>query len=330
MAKRVIKRNTNANNPTITIAYAYNIFENEKIAKGLVEATLKNYRQSLNYLKLFGGFDDNTNIKELNKDLLTGWINAMRDDGVSTAAINHYLRDCRAFLYWCMSDERQYLSGFTVDLVRGQEEKPKTYSDSDIAKLLAKPKRKNNADFIEWRNWAIVNLAYDMGARCATLTSIQMQDINLQKRSIYLRHTKNKALTHATISTQCAKVLKEFITDWRSDAADDNYLFCNFSNEQLSYNALAHSFTRYCENRGVEQHSLHGLRHSFATALAENTNGDMVRVQKALGHSSIEMAKKYVNLAKVDMGEYDTISPLAKTKSKKGTPKRKIQRNTNK
>lgn len=334
MARRVIKRNTATASKIITIGYAYSIFEQEKKAKGLVDATLKNYQQSLKYLKEFGGLNDESNITELNKDLLTGWINAMREDEdnpVTTSAINHYLRDCRAFLYWCMSDERQYIpNGFTVDLVSAQEPKPKTYSKEDIAKLLARPKRKNNADFAEWRNWLIANLIMDMGARCGTLIDIQLQDINLQRRTIYQRHTKTKALSHATISTQCAKMLKEYITDWRSDAADTDYLFCSYSNEKLSYNALAHSFTRYCRNRGVEQHSLHGLRHSFATELAENTNGDMMKVQKALGHSSIEMSRKYVNLANVSMGDYDSISPLAARKSNKGTPKRKIQRNTDK
>ena len=323
--KRTIKRNTASS--TITIGYAFSVFENEKAAKGLAESTMRNYRQSLDYLKEFASFTDETNIKEFDRDLLIDWINSMRQEELSPAAINHYMRDCRAFLYWCMHDDRKYLDRFSIDSVKGQEPKQKTYSKEEIKQLLAKPKRKNDSDFVEWRNWAIVNLAYDMGARCSTITNIQLQDINLQKRSIYLRHTKNKSLSHMVISTQCAKVLKEFISDWRTYAEATDYLFCNYSNEQLSYNALAHSFTKYCKDRGIEHHSLHGLRHTFATELAENTNGDMIRVQKALGHSSIEMARKYVDLANVNMGEYDEISPLAHTKDKRGRPRRSVKKN---
>lgn len=322
--KRVVKRNVESS--IITIGYAFNLFENEKIAKGLVESTIRNYKQSLAYFKDFADLTDDTNIKEINRELIIDWINAMREDELSPAAINHYLRDCRAFFYWCMSDERKYIDQFSVVTVSSQEPKQKTYTKEEIKALIAKPKRKNNEDFVEWRNWAIVNLIYDMGARCSTLLNIQMQDINLQKRSIYLRHTKNKSLSHQIISTQCAKILKEFINDWRAGAEAEEYLFCNYANEQLSYNALAHSFTRYCIDRGIEKHSLHGIRHTFATELAENTNGDMVRVQKALGHSSIEMARKYVNLANVSMGDYDNISPLAKSKDSRGRPKRSIKK----
>lgn len=322
--KRVVKRN--GGNLVITIGYAYNLFENEKAAKGLKPATMRNYKQSLGYLMDYAELTENTDITTIDRALIIEWINTMRANELSVDSIKHYLRDCRAFLYWCMHDDRKFIERFTIESVKGQEPKPKTYSQEDINKLKAKPKRKADSDFIEWRNWAIVNLIYDMGARCSTIINIQLQDVNLQKRSIYLRHTKNQSLTHATISTQCAKILKEFMNDWRADTEPTDYLFCNYSNEQLTYNALAHSFTAYCKDRGVIPHGLHGIRHTFATALAENTNGDMIKVQKALGHSSIEMARHYVNIAGVSMGNYDDISPLAKSKDNRGRPKRTIKK----
>lgn len=322
--KRTVKRNSGKS--IVTIGEAYNGFEIEKQAKGLVEATMKNYKQSLAYFKEFCGVTDASDIQELTKDQMLAWVNEMRERGCTPAAINHYIRDCRAFLYWCMADERKYIESFKVECTRGQEPKKKTYTKQEIKRLLEKPKDKEDVDFTEWRNWAIVNLAYDMGARAGTIIEIQLRDVNLAKRAIYLRHTKNKALSHAVISTQCAKALKEYIDDWRSDSSEEDYLFCSYSNEQLTYNALAHSFVAYCKERGVEHHSLHGLRHSFATELAENTNGDMVRVQKALGHSSIDMARKYIDMANVSMGNYDEISPLAKTKDKRGRPKRSVSK----
>ena len=325
MAKRVVKRNSSAS--IVTIGEAYRGFEREKQAKGLVEKTLFNYKQSLEYFKKANELADADSIARITKDMVIDWVNTMRENELKAAAINHYIRDIRAFLYWCMGDERKYIEQFKIEQVSAQEPKQKTYTKEDIKRLLAKPIDKTDNDFVEWRTWAIVNLAYDMGARAGTIISIQMNDVNLQNRSIYLRHTKNKSLTHAVISSQCAKVLKEYINDWRATASADEYLFCSYSNEQLQYNALAHSFARYCERRKVEMHSIHGLRHTFATELAENTNGDMVRVQKALGHSSIDMARKYINLANVSMGDYDDISPLARVKDKRGRPKKKITKN---
>lgn len=321
--KRAVKRNTEES--VITIGYAYNLFQNEKAAKGLVAATMRNYKQSLDYLMDFADFTESTDIKQINSDLLIEWTNAMRENGLTVDSIRHYLSNCRPFLYWCMKDTRKYLDLFTIDAaIRGQEPKQKTYTQEEINALLAKPKSKNDMDFVEWRNWIVANLIYDMGARASTLINIQIGDINFQKRTIYLRHTKNKSLTHSTISTQCVKAIKTYTSLYfPQDCPDDTYLIPNIAFEQLTYNALAHSFTAYCKQRGVQHHSLHGIRHTFATQLAENTNGDMVRVQKALGHKSIEMARHYVNLANVSMGEYDNISPLAKNKDSRGRPKRK-------
>ena len=314
----------------VTIGEAYGNFEIIKKAKGLVEATLHNYEQSLNYFLDYCGFDDDTDIKEINRDLVINWTIYMQNKGLSTKAINHYLGDIRAFVRWCADDERKYLPLFKVQLVSAQEPSKKIFSQADIKRLLEKPKRKNDVDFVEWRNWTIVNLIVDMGARAGTVIDIRVGDIDLKRHTIYLRHTKNKALAHMSLSSHCAKILKEFIEDWRGIDNPEDFLFCNMAGEQLTYNAFAHSFAKYCKNRGVEQHNIHGLRHYFATALAENTNGDMVRVQKALGHSSIDMAKQYVDLATVSMGNYDDISPLERAKDKKGRPSRAIRKNSDK
>lgn len=323
--KRKVKGSSN--NSFISIGYAYTQFDSENRANGLAPSTIANYKQSFTYFIDFADLTEDSDIVEINKDLITEWKNTMILDGKSIKTINHYVRDVRRFCNWCMSDEREYLAHFTIKEVSGQEPKQKIYTQQEIDNLLAKPRYKEGADFTEWRCWAIANLIYDMGARASTILNIQLQDINFQRRSIYLRHTKNKALSHAIISTQCAKVLKEYIGEYfPHDASGSTYVFCNVAFEQLSYNALAHSFTKYCESRGVEHHSLHGLRHSFATKLAETTNGDMVRVQKALGHSSIDMARKYVDLAAVEMGEYDNISPLATSKERRGRPKRSIKK----
>lgn len=320
--KRVVKK-TNST-PIVTVGEAFRAFVYEKRAKGVVEATIRNYEQGLGYFTKFAQLTENSNIAVINKDLIIQWITAMNEGELAAASINHYLRDCRAFLYWCMADERKYIETFRIEQVRAQEPKKKTYTAEDIKKLLAKPKFDDDVDFVEWRNWTIVNLVYDMGARCGSLIEIQMRDVNLDKHTLYLRHTKNKSVANMNISSACVRILKRYIQDWRSDAKDEDYLFCNYSNEQLTYNALAHSFTAYCKARGVERHSLHGLRHNFATELAANTNGDMVRVQKALGHSSIDMARKYIDMANIDMGNYDEVSPLALNKDKRGRPKRTI------
>lgn len=330
--KRTIKSSANKVK-VITIGDAFSEFIREKTADGVVAKTLRNYTQSVEKFKDFCNFDDNTDITLIEKAKVLEWINHMKEtianggEELSAASTNHYIRDCRSFLYWCMNDERKYIPLYKLQETSAQETPPKAFSKDDLKKLIQKPRDKDDMAFVEWRNWAVVSLALDMGARAGTIIDIQMQDLNFANNTIYLRHTKNKKLTHQKISSAGAKALKEYISLYRDGADDEEYLFCNVGGEQLTYNALSHSFRKYCASRGVYQYNLHGLRHSFATAFAENTNGDMVRLKKALGHSSITMAQKYVDLTNVSMGNYDEISPLKSTSSSnKGKPTRKIKR----
>lgn len=330
--KRTIKSSANKVK-VITIGEAFKEFITEKTADGVVPKTLRNYSKTLEKFETFSGFDSNTDIKQVEKAKVLDWVNFMKEtkanggNGLSAASTNHYIRDFRSFLYWCMNDERAYLPSYKLQETSAQETPPKTFSQADLKKLLQKPKDRGDMDFVEWRNWAVVSLALDMGARAGTITDIQIQDLNFSNNTIYLRHTKNKKLTHMKISSAGAKALKEYISLYRDGAEDEEYLFCNVGGEQLTYNALSHSFRKYCADRGVYQYNLHGLRHSFATAFAENTGGDMVKLQKALGHKSIAMAQKYVDLTNVSMGNYDDISPLKSTSSSnKGKPSRKIKR----
>ena len=104
--------------------------------------------------------------------------------------------------------------------------------------------------------------------------------------------------------------IKEYIRMWRSEATDDDYLFCNIGDEQLTVNALKHGIVRYNHSRGVEKISVHALRHTFAKMWIRNT-GDPFRLQKLLGHSSLDMTRNYVNMFTEDLKEgFEEHNPL--------------------
>ena len=71
------------------------------------------------------------------------WTNAMKDEGLRPATINHNLSDMRAFMYWCMAEERKYIDRFRIKLIKVQEEMPKDYTLDKVSSfnsLLVKEK----------------------------------------------------------------------------------------------------------------------------------------------------------------------------------------------
>ena len=307
MARVKIRRSASIDN--LTIKEAFENFITEKQAHNLSAATVRNYTKTFEKFYEFCGFDVDSSLDEVNINQIYKWINTMKLDGVKPTSINHYLRDLRTFLYWCMDDNRRYIDPpFKIKTVEAQEEQLKLFEEDEIEDLLVKPKRTDG--FVEWRTWAIVSWVLGTGNRAATICDVRITDVNFSKKEIALRHTKNKKAQIIPLSSSLETVLKEYIRMWRKNAPVDGWLFPNVGEEQLTTNALRLSFGRYCNSRGVDKTNIHGLRHSFAKGWVRN-NGNMFVLQKILSHSTLDMTRRYIALFSEDIKtDYDNYSPL--------------------
>lgn len=312
--KRTIKRTMEPD--SMTLGEALEEFLIEKQAHNKSAKTLANYQQSISYFVQFHQLEDSTPLDTLTQSDFYKWTNSLLIDGTKPTTINHYLRDCRVFFYWCMDPDRKYMEAFKIKQVEGQEEQIKLYNDDELLLLLEKPARSNNK-FTDWRNWVIVNWVLATGNRCSTIVDIKVKDIDFKKKEITLHHTKNKKAQIATISSSLETVLKEYLKMWRGGGKDgEAWLFPNVGEEKLTTGALQTSFAKYSKARGCSRHNLHSLRHNFAKLWIKN-NGDMYKLQKILGHSSLDMTRRYVNMFSEDIKEdYDKFSPLDSIKRK--------------
>lgn len=322
MAKRKIKKTYGGANTTIGDAFTE--FISEKALLGRAQDTLENYVKSLEYFLKDNEYTRDTPIENLNKDAFLKWLAVMRSNDMKHTTINHYLRDVRAFAYWCMEAEREYITpAYKIKQVSGQEPGIKAFKEDDIKLLLEKP-RKSEA-FGEWRSWAIVNWIMATGNRSATICEVKIEDVDFKRKMIHLRHTKNKQYQSVPLSSELAHQLKEYMNLWLRGADSSDYLFPNVSGEALNTNALRHSFAKYCAGRGVNQTNIHGLRHSFADLSLENGRNPF-ELQKMLGHSTLDMTRRYIRFNENKMEkDFDKHTPLDNMK-KPTSRKRKIQR----
>jgi len=258
--RKTIKRSAAADD--ILLEDAFEEYMVAKIARNLSDATLYNYRYSFEKFKGFLGENITGNAMEIG--LIYKYIATMKQDGIKHISINSYLCGIRGFMYWCMNPDRAYIpKAFKIELLKGQEETLKLFTDEEQEILIVKPQRK--ASFVEFRTWAIVNWVLATGNRASTICSIKIKDLVFARREIILDgHTKNKKAQIIPMSSSLETVIKEYIRIWRKDANPTDFLFCNVGETKLTTNALRQSFAKYCHERGVEKSNIHGLRHSFA------------------------------------------------------------------
>lgn len=299
-------------NDDITLTKGFEKFINQKKALGLSEDTIEYYQSCFQYFIDYTGHD--ILCKEINEDIILGYINSMKETHTKTdTTINTYLRGIRAILYFLM--ERGHVPNFKISLVKAEKKIKETYTDEELEILLKKPDIKKSS-FAEYRNWVIVCYLLGTGNRSKTVCNIKIKDLDFSGHEVKLQAVKNKKQYIIPLSRTLEKTLQEYLT-FRGGNPDD-YLFCNIYGNQLTTDALKNCIYKYNTRRGISKTSIHLFRHTFAKKWILN-GGDIFRLQKILGHSSIDIVKEYVNMFGVDLQKnYAEFNPLDNMECLKG------------
>lgn len=295
----------------VSILEAMEHFKNYNIAKNLSVHTIRQYDDSLKIFKEF--YDCNNLCSTITESTIFAFTAFLRKRGnMNDISINTHLRPIRAMCYYFM--KLGYTEPFQITMVKTQKQIKETYTDYEIEILLRKPKI-SKTTFAEYRNWVIVNYLLATGNRVATVCDLKINDIDFDTGTIRLCRTKNRREQIIPISRTLKDILKEYMK--YREGEDNDFLFCNVNGEQLSGNGLKLAIRKYNRKRGVNKTSVHLFRHTFAKKWILN-GGDVFRLQKMLGHSSMEIVREYVNMFSDDLKrDFDIFNPLEEFSNKK-------------
>ena len=107
------------------------------------------------------------------------------------------------------------------------------------------------------------------------------------------RHSKNRKTQVIPLCQTMVAILKDYMSV-RGGQSED-YLFCNVFGSQLTRSTSYHQLYTYNKARGVETTGIHRYRHTFAKQWILN-GGNVVALQKILGHSNLAITQNYINM----------------------------------
>ena len=299
---------------SVTTTETFDSFMMSRKAKGLTEKTISSYYSHFKCISKHLNID--IPIEDLSKTDLENMVASMRDSGLSSNSISSYVRVFKTFLSWCNEEGITLLK---MKAYKSEETLKETYTDSELERLLKKPNMRK-CNFAEYRTWVIINLLLNNGCRAATIRNIKIKDVDLDNLVIYLRHTKSKKSQVIPLCSELCSILKEYMRI-RSGAEDD-FLFSNEFGEQLKEHGLRSSVARYNNRRGVVKTGIHLFRHTFARKYLVDCGGNAFTLQRLLGHSTLDMTKKYCAIFDADITKnYDNFSPLIQMKHTNSTIK---------
>lgn len=269
--------------------------------KNVAPVTIKNYRHAWKHFTEWYTGD----LTKITASVVAGWIMYLKTQNITITTINTYLTHLRTILNLMASEG--YIQPIKVRHLRQQAVIKETYSDEELKKLLKKPD-KNKCTFADFRNWTIVNTLLGTGIRRSTLINIKMSDIDFENGFMNMSHTKNNKTNVVPISSTLMSVFKEYLQV--SKLPPEGYLFPDAYGYPMKADRLGHIIATYNRKHGVEKTSIHAFRHTYAKLMIVN-GCNVFKLQKLLGHSSLEMTRQYVELFSIDLKEgYDSINPL--------------------
>lgn len=291
----------------LTLRKAFNNFIQTKKLMGLAPESIKQYEGVFKYFTNYVGED--ILCQDIKHDTVLGYIQYAKDlnPNISNVTINCYLRHIRAMLYYFM--ENGYMNGFKIRLVKCEKPLKEIYTDYEIEKLIEKPNTKT-CSFSEFRNWAIICYLLGTGNRLKTLCNVRIEDIDFYNDEIRLTQVKNKKPHIIPLSIALKKVLQEYLIHRKGNL--DDYLFITQYGKQMAKDSVTSAITKYNKKRGVSKTSIHLFRNTFAKSWIMN-GGDIFRLQKILGHSSLDMVRVYVEIFGGDLKkDFTSRNPLDK------------------
>ncbi|OPX06607.1 site-specific tyrosine recombinase XerD [Mycobacterium sp. AT1] len=174
---------------------------------------------------------------------------------------------------------------------------PKSISLDDVVALLEGAGGDSETDGpLTLRNRALLEVLYSTGARISEAVGLDVDDVDVQSRSVLLRGKGGKQRL-VPIGRPAVSALEAYYVRGRPDLARRGKgtpaIFLNARGGRLSRQSAWQVLQDAAERAGISGSvSPHTLRHSFATHLLEG-GADVRVVQELLGHASVTTTQIY-------------------------------------
>jgi integrase/recombinase XerD len=248
-------------------------------------------RQSLSVITSFVAFINKGGKDQLEAIVaedVEGWIEYEQERGLKVSTVKMRLGFLKAFLRFLF--ERDVICAQVLSkrmIIKVADPLPRAMDPDDVSRLISV------IDHV--RDRAMVLVLLRTGMRVGELLNTLMEDVNLKERRIEIYEAGKTGVGRVVyLSDDALKGLKAWFK--RRDPHKFSVFYAQ-GRHTMSYPAARAMFHKYLNKAGLSHkgYTLHCLRHTCASELL-NAGMRLECVQQLLGHSSIEMTRRYARL----------------------------------
>jgi integrase/recombinase XerD len=232
------------------------------------------------------------------QDELRAAVLRMREKGLKATGCNSVIRALNSYLHWQSAGERKCGPGcqhLRIPSLKEPQLILPTLTEQQAA-LLIKWKPEN---FYQRRLHLLGLLLLDTGCRITEALSLRVCEIDFDNLLITL-DGKGRKQRVVPFSFELKKALFRYVRDCARKP--ERLLLASGNETMLGRRVMLRDMKLLCKRLGFDPpgRTLHSFRHTFAVNYLRR-GGSVFHLQKVLGHSTLEMTRRYANLVTADL-----------------------------
>ena len=291
---------------------------------GLAHSTLSYYRQQCEYFISWCDGNGMKLVSDLDVFALRGYHNELTTkqdhSDRSVGGIHAAWRPIRTMLKWYENEtDKKFISQcYKVDVKVPKDKPKKGVSLEDFKKMWDVTR--------DLRDQTVLLVLLDTGVRASELLALDWKDINFGTLEAVVLKGKGDKQRMVIFSERTAKSLYRLYAsqhhpDKRRAYDNDPEPDPVFRIDQvgvdrpLSFSGLQSLIKRTCSKAGIKRYGLHDFRRAFALEYLRGTEGDVISLQRLMGHTNLATTNKYLALDNTDLHKgHRRGSPVANVK----------------
>ncbi|WRB00400.1 tyrosine recombinase XerH [Helicobacter pylori] len=212
-------------------------------------------------------------------------------------------------------NEKSYIYNITLKNISGVNQSagnklPTHLNNEELEKFLEGIDKIEMSAKVRARNRLLIKIIVFTGMRSNEALQLKIKDFTLEN-GCYTILIKGKGDKYRAVMLKAFHIeslLKEWLIERELYPVKNDLLFCNQKGSALTQAYLYKQVERIINFAGLrrEKNGAHMLRHSFATLLYQKRH-DLILVQEALGHASLNTSRIYTHFDKQRLEEAASI-----------------------
>ncbi|WP_158263793.1 tyrosine-type recombinase/integrase [Deinococcus arcticus] len=252
---------------------------------------------------------------------LRGFMEYLEESGLKEGGIDAHYRALKGAFGWAVKDELlEKNPTVRLERVKQPHRLMVTLSKEEYRRLLEVARKSHFRD----RETAIVVTLFDTGLRLAEVAGLRMGDLHFAEGHLRVIGKGNKERI-VPLGLMASQALDRYLRKSRKPRFPFvDHVFLGRTGESLSRSGVAQVLADLAQRAKIPRaHAApHAFRRSFAVNYLRN-GGDVFTLQHVMGHATLDMTRRYVNLLPEDLSRvHAQVSPADRMAASQGGGRR--------